>query len=89
MTSSFAAVIRPFPDDDAFVFMGQSAKDYKKHFGGEVPPGVSVTAALDGPILSGVIPELEGLQNWLAKATSNVEKQIESAFPNLKPSSIG
>jgi hypothetical protein len=80
--------IRRFPDDDAFVFMGQSAKDYKKHFGGEVPPGVSVTAVLEGPVLSDVIPELEGLQNWLAKLTSDIEKEIEGAFPNLKPVSI-
>jgi hypothetical protein len=80
--------IRRFPNEDAFVFMGQSAKDYKKYFGGEAPPGVSITAALDGSVLPGVIPELEGLQNWLARATSDIEKQVEHAFPNLKPLSM-
>lgn len=73
--------IRRFPNEDAFVFMGQSDKDYKKHFGGEAPPWVSVTAVLDAPILSGVIPELEGLQHWLARTTSDIEKQIEPLMP--------
>ena len=73
--------IRRFPNEDAFVFMGQSDKDYKKHFGGEAPPWVSVTAVLDGPILPGVIQEIEELQKWLAKATSDIEKQLEHLVP--------
>jgi hypothetical protein len=76
--------IRRFPDEDAFVFLAKSAKDYKKHFGGDPPPGAAVTAVLDGPILSGVIGELEGLQNWLAKLTGDIQSQIEHLIPSPK-----
>jgi hypothetical protein len=36
---------------------------------------------MDGPVLPGIIPELEGLQNWLAKATAELEKQFEPLIP--------
>lgn len=76
--------IRRFPNDDAFVFIGKSEKDYKKHFEGEQAPDVSVTAVLDGPILAGVVGELETLQNWLAKATADLERQFEHLFVATK-----
>ncbi len=74
--------MRRFPNDDAFAFIGKSEKDYKKHFKGEPAPDISVTAVLDGPVLPGVIGEIEALQNWLAKATADIEKQIEHLFSN-------
>jgi hypothetical protein len=73
--------IRRFPGEDAFVFIAKSARNHKKHFGGEPAPAASVTAVMDGPVLPGIIPELEGLQNWLAKATAEVEKQFEPLIP--------
>lgn len=39
----------------------------------------TVIAVLDGPILPGVVEELEGLQIWLATVTAQISKQKADA----------
>jgi hypothetical protein len=69
--------IRRFPDDDAFVFIAKSTKDFKKEFGTAPPPGAMLTIVMDGPILSGVLGEIQHLSNWLATITVQLESQFD------------
>lgn len=69
--------IRRFPDDDAFVFIAKSARDFKKQFGTEPPAHAMLTAVLDGPVLPGIVKEVEDLQNWVARVTVDIEKGLE------------
>jgi hypothetical protein len=40
-------VVRRFPNDDAFLFVAKSAKDYKREFGTEPRLGVAMTAVVE------------------------------------------
>jgi hypothetical protein len=72
--------IRRFPEDDAFAFLFKSAEDYKEHFGGEAPFGVSMTAVMDRAQLLTIVPEVENLQIWLSQVTTQFEDQIEGVI---------
>jgi hypothetical protein len=41
--------IKRFPQDDAFVLMTKSTRDYRREFGREPPPGVLFTAVFEVP----------------------------------------
>jgi hypothetical protein len=71
--------IRRFPNEDAFVFMGKSANDYKQIFGGEADPASMLTAALDAPILHGLLKQVQHLQIWLAGAASAMATQLHES----------
>lgn len=62
--------VRRFPDDDAFLFMFKSKRDYLREFGGEPAPGVAMIAINDGQDMREVLKNIELLQRWLAKVTS-------------------
>lgn len=68
--------IRRFPDDEAFVFIARSAKDYEKQFGAEPPAHAMLTAVLEAHVLPNVVKEVEGLQNWLATVAVQIETQL-------------
>lgn len=70
--------IRRFPNDDAFLFMGKSASDYKQIFGGEADPALMLTATLEAQVLHGLLKEVQDLQVWLAGAASQMATQLEA-----------
>jgi len=74
-----------FPDDDAFLFIAKSEADYKKQTGDESAEDAMLIAVLDGPILPGVVVELEGLLMWLATVTAQILKQKADAKAVPKP----
>lgn len=69
--------IRRFPTDDAFLFVGKSASDYKQIFGGEAQAGIMMTAVLEASVLHGMLDELKHMQNWVARAASDLAKDLE------------
>lgn len=72
-------VIRRFPNEDAFAFLFKSARDYRDHFGGDPPPGISMTAVADREQLVEILQEVEHLHLWLAKATVEFEEKLEAS----------
>lgn len=74
-----------FPNDDAFLFIAKSEADYKKQMGEESNEDTMLIAVLDGPILPGVVEELEGLLGWLATATAQILKQKADAKAGAVP----
>jgi len=75
-------MVRRFPNDDAYLFVTKSAKDYKRAFGTEPELGVAMTAIIDCQQVKGALHRIEYLHNWLAKVVPAFEKQIG---PPLKP----
>lgn len=68
-----------FPDDDAFLFIAKSEADYKKQTGEQSAEDVMLIAVLDGPVLPGLVQELEGMAQWLATVTAQILKQKADA----------
>ncbi|MGX9428041.1 hypothetical protein [Bradyrhizobium sp. LeoA1S1] len=65
-----------FPDEDAFVFIAKSESDFKRQFPGKTAqPGILMTAILDGPVLAGVMDEVQHISEWLAKQTAIMVRQ--------------
>jgi len=71
--------IKRFPDDDAFLFLGKSASDYRQIFGGEPDPALMLTAVLESSTITNALKELRGLQNWIATASSQIATQLHAA----------
>jgi hypothetical protein len=69
--------VRRFPNDDAFVFIAKSAKDFEREFGTVPPPGAMLTLVMDGSTLSDALKEIQDLSNWLAKLTAQLEEQFD------------
>jgi hypothetical protein len=74
MVAHFA--IRRFPSDDAFIFIAKSSGDFKRQFGTDPEPGAVLTAIVDCEQIRDVLKRVEHVQNWLALATPNLEKQL-------------
>jgi hypothetical protein len=66
--------IKRFPEDDAFLFMTKSARDYRREFGQEAPPGALLTAVVEVEQVRAVIPRLQGLDSWLATAAAELDR---------------
>jgi len=71
--------IRRFPNEDAFLFITKSAKDYKREFGRDPEPGMLFTGVVDCEQFKGAFKHAEGLQLWLAKVTSEIERKFVNA----------
>ena len=71
-------VIRRFPDDDAFVFLFKSARDYREYFNADPPYGITMTAVADRDQLLQILAEVERMQIWLSTATMEFEDQIDA-----------
>lgn len=71
--------IRRIPDEDAFLFFGKSAADYKQVFGGDADPSLMLTAVLEAPTLTNALKEVHGLQDWIATAASQFATQLSEA----------
>jgi hypothetical protein len=68
--------IRRFPTDDAFIFVAKSARDYKRHFKAEPPPGAVFSAVVDCEQIRAALRHVEHVQNWLAIATPKLEEAL-------------
>jgi hypothetical protein len=73
--------VRRFPNDDAFLFITKSARDYKRVFGSEPELGVSMTAIVECEQVKGALRRIEHIHNWLALVVPEFEKRIG---PTLK-----
>jgi hypothetical protein len=68
--------IRRFPEEDAFVFVTKSARDYKQEFGTDPEPGSVMTGVMEVSQIRDALKVVEGLLDWLSKATREVEDQF-------------
>lgn len=68
--------IRRFPTEDAFICIAKSARDYKRQFGRDPAAGEILTAVVDCQQLRDTLKHVEHVQNWLAKATPNLEQHL-------------
>jgi hypothetical protein len=67
--------IRRFPEDDAFVFVTKSARDYKREFGADPQPGAVMTGVAEVGQIREIIKVVEKLVTWLSQATAQIEDQ--------------
>jgi hypothetical protein len=65
--------IRRFPDDDAFLFLTKSVRDFKREFGREPEPDAALTAVVEVPQIRAALKEVEGLLAWLSQITVQIE----------------
>jgi hypothetical protein len=68
--------IRRFPNDDAFLFLAKSTRDYKRVFGQEPPPGALLTAYADCEPIRSALRRVEGIQNWIGKVAPKLENEL-------------
>jgi hypothetical protein len=68
--------IRRFPADDAFLFVAKSARDFKRQFGTDPPPGSILTAIIEVEQVKEAIRHIEHVQNWLARAAPKLEHHL-------------
>jgi len=69
--------VRRFPEDDGFLFIAKSARDYKRQFGADPEPGAMLTAVVDCEQMRGALRHVEHVQNWLSTATANLEEHLD------------
>ena len=69
--------VRRFPDDDAFLFVAKSRRDFKRVFGADPPPGAALTSVADCAQVRNALKHVEHVQNWLAHATANLERPLD------------
>jgi len=69
-------MVRRFPNDDAYLFVTKSARDYKRAFGAEPALGVAMTAIVECQQVKGALHRIEYIHNWLAQVVPAFEKQI-------------
>jgi hypothetical protein len=69
-------MVRRFPNDDAYLFVTKSAKDYKRAFGTEPAFGVAMTAIVECQQVKDALHRIEHIHNWLAQVVPAFEKQI-------------
>jgi hypothetical protein len=73
--------IRRFPNDDAFLFIAKSARDFKKQFGTDPKPGALLTAVAEVEQTKRALRHIEHVQNWLASATKKLEDDLSPLLP--------
>jgi len=79
--------VRRFPEDDAFLFLTRSSRDYKKVTGHEPEIGDLMTSIVEIAALKEAIKHIEGLQIWLSHWAPHFEKHFaagtmpEAQFP--------
>ena len=69
--------VRRFPDDDAFLFVAKSRRDFKRVFGADPPPGAALTSVADCAQVRNALKHVEHVQNWLAHSTANLERHLD------------
>jgi hypothetical protein len=69
-------MMRRFPNDDAYLFVTKSAKDFKRAFGTEPEIGVAMTAIIECQQVKGALHRIEYIHNWLSQVVPAFEKQI-------------
>jgi hypothetical protein len=69
--------VRRFPNEDAFLFVAKSKRDYRRVFGEDPPPGAALTSVVDCAQIRGALKHVEHVQNWLATATANLERHLD------------
>jgi hypothetical protein len=74
--------VRRFPNDDAFIFIAKSARDFKRQFGTDPEPGAVMTAVSEVDQVKGVLKHIESLHTWLSKMTPTIEEMF---VPRSKP----
>jgi hypothetical protein len=68
--------VKRFPDDDGFLFIAKSERDFRRQFPDtESASNMMMTAVLDGAQLRDALEEVERLQSWLASVTSELVRQ--------------
>jgi hypothetical protein len=72
--------IKRFPDDDAYLFITKSEKDFKKVLGFEPKSGQAMTGVADIAQTVKGQKRIEGLSSWLSKATEEVEDRYFAAL---------
>jgi hypothetical protein len=69
--------IRRFPNDDAFLFVAKSKRDFKRVFGSLPPDDAALTAVVDCTQVRGALRHVEHVQNWLATVTAKLEQHLD------------
>jgi hypothetical protein len=64
--------VRRFPEDDAFLFIFHSVKDFKRVFGHEPDPGIAMHAIGEVADMRRALKEVTHLQGWFAKTTADL-----------------
>lgn len=67
--------VRRFPNDEAFLFITNSAKDYRRVYKELPPSGISMTAILERNTLADGIHEIEKIHLWLGVVAQRIEKE--------------
>jgi hypothetical protein len=70
--------VRRFPDDDAFVFMTRSARDFDKEMGYIPNSGMVMTITEEASKIAEDLKTIDGLLRWLTQATNEMEEQYIS-----------
>jgi hypothetical protein len=77
MRANKASCQRGSGREDAFLFVAKSKRDYRRVFGDDPPPGAALTSVVDCTQLRSALKHVERVQNWLATATANLERQLD------------
>jgi hypothetical protein len=73
--------IRRFPNDDAFLFVTKSARDFKRELGTDPAPGAAMTAMVECQAAREAVIAVEKLHTWLARVTPEVEARFGFVDP--------
>jgi len=65
--------MKRFPNDDAFLFVTRSLRDYKRELGRDPEPGEALSAIVEVSQLQKAVQEINGLLAWLAEITVQIE----------------
>jgi hypothetical protein len=68
-------VMKRFPAEDAFLFLGKNERDFKKTLGEKPRDGMAMTGVVDIGQTTKTFKVIEGLLQWLAQATRHVEDE--------------
>ena len=71
--------IRRFPNDDAFIFVTKSARDFRRYFGTDPEPGAVLSAVAEREQVKQALLHIQGLHTWLSKTTPTIEKMFLGA----------
>lgn len=69
-------IVRRFPEDDAFLFMTKSTRDYKRVFGKDPEPRAAMMAVIERKEIAKVLKEIQHIHSWLAKIAPEFEKRL-------------
>lgn len=68
--------IRRFPNDNAYLFIAKSERDFRRVFNQAPPLGVALTAIVDYEDVTKAVHRIEHVQNWIGRCAPRLENAL-------------